>query len=399
MLKAAVADTIFSSGTWNRITNTPTIHATTNIAINTLNFYSATFTAGNIGDTCLGVFIHISNVGTGGTWTIGLQQNSITVATANTRAVSTLNGITNQWVYFAFPTPFAFTSTSAGYYRFVVTVAGSTGSNGLAADSSGTLFSYLAVDNRSAGKPVSGDDIWVGGDSAVVTLTMDGTQTVGSRAGTAQYSTRTVTHAVNICFNAKILWDTAASASLTCRGAPEDATDGNQWEFKILAKAGTQTYCAGFAKKAAGLVGKVANVKLYLPGSVAPDATTVLTDNTNWNSWMVAANYTGTLDLYATVRITIFSTVSTDYLYIDDLYNGTNKITALDTWDQGMPSPIMFEQLGDAAAVWATIEGSAVFKLLGNKVTKSGDVITIYEDDGITTWREYDLASGGRALV
>lgn len=38
-------------------------------------------------------------------------------------------------------------------------------------------------------------------------------------------------------------------------------------------------------------------------------------------------------------------------------------------------------------------------KLTGNKVTKAGDVITIFEDNGSTPWRQYNLASGGRVLV
>ncbi len=37
-----------------------------------------------------------------------------------------------------------------------------------------------------------------------------------------------------------------------------------------------------------------------------------------------------------------------------------------------------------------------VLKLTGNKVTMSGNVITIYEDDGTTVWRRYDLTGGGR---
>jgi hypothetical protein len=37
-----------------------------------------------------------------------------------------------------------------------------------------------------------------------------------------------------------------------------------------------------------------------------------------------------------------------------------------------------------------------IAKLTGNDVSLSGTVITIYEDDGVTVWRKYDLASGGR---
>lgn len=38
-------------------------------------------------------------------------------------------------------------------------------------------------------------------------------------------------------------------------------------------------------------------------------------------------------------------------------------------------------------------------RLTGNKVTRSGDIITIYEDDESTPWRQYDLANGGRVEV
>ena len=51
------------------------------------------------------------------------------------------------------------------------------------------------------------------------------------------------------------------------------------------------------------------------------------------------------------------------------------------------------------AAVWASVDGSAVVKLLGNNVRRVGDVITIYEDDGLSVWRQFDLANGGRVLV
>lgn len=40
-----------------------------------------------------------------------------------------------------------------------------------------------------------------------------------------------------------------------------------------------------------------------------------------------------------------------------------------------------------------------ILKLTGNKVTKSGDVITIYEDDGTTVWKQFNLANDGRVEV
>ena len=42
---------------------------------------------------------------------------------------------------------------------------------------------------------------------------------------------------------------------------------------------------------------------------------------------------------------------------------------------------------------------SDIIKLTGNKVTKSGDIITIYEANGTTVWRQYDLSDGGRVEV
>jgi hypothetical protein len=38
-------------------------------------------------------------------------------------------------------------------------------------------------------------------------------------------------------------------------------------------------------------------------------------------------------------------------------------------------------------------------KITGNKVTKDGDLITIYEENGITVWKQYNLANGGRVEV
>jgi hypothetical protein len=37
-----------------------------------------------------------------------------------------------------------------------------------------------------------------------------------------------------------------------------------------------------------------------------------------------------------------------------------------------------------------------ILKMTYNKATKSGDIVTIYESDGITVWKQFSLASGGR---
>jgi len=38
-------------------------------------------------------------------------------------------------------------------------------------------------------------------------------------------------------------------------------------------------------------------------------------------------------------------------------------------------------------------------KMISNKVTKSGNIITIFEDNETTIWRQYDLSLGGRVFV
>lgn len=65
-------------------------------------------------------------------------------------------------------------------------------------------------------------------------------------------------------------------------------------------------------------------------------------------------------------------------------------------------------EAGSAGDPWGTAlpgtyaEGTAgafmydLIRLTGHKVTKAGNIITIYEADGETVWREYDLSGGGR---
>ena len=61
-----------------------------------------------------------------------------------------------------------------------------------------------------------------------------------------------------------------------------------------------------------------------------------------------------------------------------------------------------------ATAVWTSValgtktyqEAIIIMKrLLQNKVTKLGDTITIYEENGITVWKQYNLTDGGRVEI
>jgi len=144
----------------------------------------------------------------------------------------------------------------------------------------------------------------------------------------------------------------ARSASSKCiEISPLDSTDGFTYDFLILARANTAVQALGFVKKHSVAVGSVATVKLFLPGSTTADFTQTMPDDANWNPFVVYANYTGSVDLFARVEINIKAT--SGLFLVDDIFNGTNNITALDASFEAKPSPVMFEQLGDAAAIWA----------------------------------------------
>jgi len=147
------------------------------------------------------------------------------------------------------------------------------------------------------------------------------------------------------------------AGTLNVRIAPESSSPGFTWDFKILAKANSALYVNGFIQKNAAFGTDDVIVELYLPGLIpgtdTPSDTMTMPDDTSYNVFSLATNYTGTVPRYATVRVTGKTTTASAYCYIADLYNGTNDITNLKTWDSGKPSAIMFEQLGDAAAVWA----------------------------------------------
>ena len=147
------------------------------------------------------------------------------------------------------------------------------------------------------------------------------------------------------------------ASSLAVRIAPESSSHGFYWDFLVIAKASSYSNVLGFIQKNATFGTDSVIVEFYLPGLVpgvdTATATQTMGNDTNWNVFNLAGSYTGTVPLYSIVRIKAISATAGAYCYIDDIFNGTNVITALDTWYKGKPSPIMYEQLGDASAVWS----------------------------------------------
>ena len=206
-------------------------------------------------------------------------------------------------------------------------------------------------------------------------------QTTGSKVNFHNKNDLSMAHfsytpeGINQCTGTGLADTTEITAgSKTLRLAPESTSPGDTVEFLVYTKANTPIAVYGTALMNAALAGDAgasATVEIWIPGVTSASATTTLTKNTTANIWSLSANYTGTVNGFSTVKINAKSTTAGAYLYIDNIFNGTNAITSFDTWHKGQPSPIMFEQLGDAAAVWAVLTSTLTTSgTIGNLVKK-----------------------------
>ena len=143
-----------TASTWDSVTNTPTLHASTNISLSTSGIYSAVFTAPNTTNYCTGVLIYQANgaVGGSGIFTIVLQENGSDVGGGAGTVSLNIADMRAGWTYFRFTTPYQFTSTTAGYYRFRAYRGSTTNVPSFSADSSGSLFAFLAANST---KPIA----------------------------------------------------------------------------------------------------------------------------------------------------------------------------------------------------------------------------------------------------
>lgn len=165
------------------------------------------------------------------------------------------------------------------------------------------------------------------------------------------------------------------AGTFNLRLAP-NTTDGLVYEYQILAKASSAVSALGFIQKNAAFGTDIATVELFLPSSTTADSTYTMPNDTAYNVFLVYANYTGTVNGLATVRITAKTATSNAYIYVADLFNGTNDITNLKTWYNALPSQIMYEQLGDAAAVWGVASATQTTAgTMGKAAVKSNSII------------------------
>lgn len=222
------SNTTLSSATgWDTVTNTPTIHASTAVAISG-SIYSASFTAPNITNACTGVAVLLVTKGaySSGNLTITatLQENSVDTAATSTITINTTatSFTESTWIYFRFATPYTFTSTTAGYYRFKMTRGSATTSPTLRYDSGGANFAFMATDDRTGALASTDDLLVLGINYADTTVTWDGTYTIGSGLGTGfasiPSSSMTLLFGLYIGSHGIVVADTTANVTTSCKG-------------------------------------------------------------------------------------------------------------------------------------------------------------------------------------
>jgi hypothetical protein len=231
-----------TAATWNTVTNTPTLHASTNITVNNVATYTATFTAPNTTNKCVGVVVIVNSTpASSNTFSCTLQENSVdTAAVVSVSDTAFPDGaassaVGNRYLFFKFATPYTFTSTTAGYYRFKFLRTSGTGNFTCAADSGGTTIAMFAIDDRTA-SPGTTDDLLIGGanGTGTVAVSLTGSQTVGSGTDTTGLTTRTIGSAIRIFSGGLLTFDTTASSTLTHKGnIVGEGSVANKGEIRI----------------------------------------------------------------------------------------------------------------------------------------------------------------------
>lgn len=133
----------------------------------------------------------------------------------------------------------------------------------------------------------------------------------------------------------------------------------------------------------------------------------------NGNSTISGANVTGMFSISNMTSPTGLVSIAGDFVcnLLASCTNGTALLTGLGILNNLSTIPNVIDKVLPGA-VWTSLRTEynsvtdsfgeimqTVQRLTGNRVTRSGNIITIYEEDGATTWRQYDLSNGGREVV
>lgn len=206
---------------YNTNTNTPSLHATTDITISTSNTFTATFTAPNLTNAADGLLLFLVSKGTATSIIATLQENlaGSWADTAHTVTVTLSNLVSNDWFWARPASTYTFATTTANRYRWKITC--DTGTCTLAQASTANP-AFISWDNRT-GEPANLDITYASNPNGTtpIVLTLKGTFSTGNDTGalgTPSSSTRTIQNALIITNGAKVVADQAGNLTCNLRG-------------------------------------------------------------------------------------------------------------------------------------------------------------------------------------
>lgn len=164
--------------------------------------------------------------------------------------------------------------------------------------------------------------------------------------------------------------------------AGESTTTGAYWEYKILARPDYYVASNGLIQKNASMVGSDVVVEYYAPGLTpgvdSPTSSYTMPDNTSLNPYSLGAIYSGDIYDVATIRISALTSTAGAYAYVGRVSNGTNPLTAIDTWVKAKPIEYLYPELGDPDAVWAVLTSSFTTSGTVGKLVKDAYSFILY---------------------
>jgi hypothetical protein len=232
----------YKTGNWtdNTIwgTATETGAATTTVTMAATR-YTSVFTAPSTSNSCLGALVTPVNLYSlaSSTYTLTLQEyNGATWVNKSTSTYTDddLMNLTQYvgvyapitQVFMKFATPYAYTTTTAGYYRFSLARTAVTSSPTFYGETASLLWA-MTIDDRNGAPTSSENAIIAGSVTTPITVTVGGTVACGSNTGTdgTLYSAHSIVaspmsaRALDICLNGIVTADVTQSTTLTLNGA------------------------------------------------------------------------------------------------------------------------------------------------------------------------------------
>lgn len=227
-----------TGGNWNDASTWQTITAMSTQGAGNLNLasvvrYGQTFTAPNTTNACLGAVFYWANASTiksvtvyaklqeynGSSW-VDVATGSVLEANMKYDNLASTGTSVLSAVYIPMSSPYTFTTTTAGYYRFAFyTNSGSQITARYDSVSTSTVW-YACVDDRT-GAIGATDDAWIIGDSntGYSTVTVTGAVSVGNNTTIANVPSSNITDCgVLISSYGALSFDSTNDTSLTIKG-------------------------------------------------------------------------------------------------------------------------------------------------------------------------------------